>query len=504
MKMRDRRLTWRFVNFRIRMLGILTGLFMGFGEPASGIGVVEVDSVWQNGFCMIVMSPRGRAEFRQTRDSIVALGGSVAILAPPDMMLGWIPRQVEKEITGRMGILAIIRDTVDLSKKPGRTNENRAVAGFFNYVKSGRSLACGRVASGRRSTATPLNQCVRSAREMSPAGLDPGPWDKNYTLPLYGTSEFMTGTVAVALFYVESNGIIDPDLYTWNTTDETSVFNQALSGLSWWASQAPVYGENVSFEVITYLSANPACSQSYEPINNHLSVEANLWINAIMDNLDIPSGPFLSRVNAFNEGLRSNYGTDWAYSVFIGYNPGNAPTAFTDGYFAYVPQAGGPLVQMLFRNDGWGESSFGLVLTHETGHIFWACDEYYQPNYGGCTQCLECINAPGRTIPNSNCQQCNPASVPCMMRWNESSLCLQTPLQVGWQMRTWVDFSYTGLQNGSFNRPYDTFNEGVTNVQRGRILWIKSGQSHEPATFPVILTNPMTIKSWNGGAVIGY
>ena len=83
--MRDRRLTWRFVNFRIRMLGILTGLFMGFGEPASGIGVVEVDSVWQNGFCMIVMSPRGRAEFRQTRDSIVALGGSVAILAPPDI-----------------------------------------------------------------------------------------------------------------------------------------------------------------------------------------------------------------------------------------------------------------------------------------------------------------------------------------------------------------------------------------------------------------------------------
>lgn len=314
----------------------------------------------------------------------------------------------------------------------------------------------------------------------------------------------MTGTVAVALFYLESNGTIDPDLYSWNTADEMSVFNQTLSGLTWWASQAPKYGESVSFEIITYFSSNPACIQGYEPINNHLSVEANLWIDAVMNNLSIPPAPFLSRVNAFNSDLRSNHGTDWAYSVFIGYNPGNAPTAFTDGYFAFVPQAGGPLVQMLFRNDGWGESSFGLVLAHETGHIFWACDEYYQPNYGGCTQCLECINAPGRIIPNSNCQQCNPASVPCMMRWNEYSLCLHTPLQVGWQMRTWVDFSYTGLQNGSFNRPYDTFIEGINNVQRGQTLWIKPGQSNEPATFPVTISNPMTIKAWNGGVVVGY
>ena len=249
--------------------------------------------------------------------------------------------------------------------------------------------------------------------------------------PSPGNSDSMTGMVAVCLFFIESNGSIDPNTYTWSSTDQQNTINRAISGLSWWASQAPSYGASVSFSVYYYSSTSSVTQQGYEPIL-HTSNDDALWINQIMANLGFTSGDKHSRVTAFNTWFKGYYGTNWAYSVFIGYNPSPAPDRFTNDYFAYA-YMGGPYTQMLFRNNGWGETNFGLVLTHETGHIFWACDEYYQAGYGGCTFCGACApSGPRPTVENGNCEYCNSSSVPCMMRSNSYQLCFFTPLQIGW------------------------------------------------------------------------
>ena len=67
----------------------------------------------------------------------------------------------------------------------------------------------------------------------------------------------------------------------------------------------------------------------------------------------------------------------------------------------------------------------------------------------------------------------------------------------------WVDFTYNGTEDGSFDRPFNTLAEGIENVNEGGEIIIKSGITNE--TFEGInkITKPMTIKSYNGMATIG-
>ena len=61
------------------------------------------------------------------------------------------------------------------------------------------------------------------------------------------------------------------------------------------------------------------------------------------------------------------------------------------------------------------------MFTHETGHIFFACDEYEE---SGCS-CVSCVGK-----PHQNCEPCS--SFLCVMKLNSFQLCQWTPAQVGW------------------------------------------------------------------------
>jgi hypothetical protein len=238
-----------------------------------------------------------------------------------------------------------------------------------------------------------------------------------------GNSDDMTGTVTVAVMFVESDGSIDANTYTWTTAHEDEVLSGINSGLAWWASRAQEHGQNVSFNVLAYRHSDTRVQQGYEPIT-HASDDAPLWVNAVMADFGYSSGDHIARVTAFNTWLRANQGTDWAYTAFVCYNPPPAPTQYTDGYAAWA-YLGGPYTNLLYRSFGW---PFGQVFPHESGHIFQACDEYYQAGYGGCTSCGLCSHG----VDNGNCEYCNPNAVQCMMRANSWALCTYTPGQLGW------------------------------------------------------------------------
>ena len=53
-------------------------------------------------------------------------------------------------------------------------------------------------------------------------------------------------------------------------------------------------------------------------------------------------------------------------------------------YDAALAYYGGPYVEMLQHDFSW---PFDWIVSHESGHIFRACDEYYDAGYGGCTTC---------------------------------------------------------------------------------------------------------------------
>lgn len=246
-----------------------------------------------------------------------------------------------------------------------------------------------------------------------------------------GNSEVMIGTVALTIFFVESNGTgPDPNTYTWTTTNRDTVLSKVMQGLNWWVAQADTHNQQVSFLINYYAPTDPRCQTGYEPIL-HKSSEVALWIDPIMTNFGYTYGDIFTKVAAFNSWQIDTFETDWAYSAFYEYNPSPAPSAFTDGYSAFA-YFGGPFTNLLFRSFGWAVNQ---VFTHESGHIFYACDEYYQAGYGGCTSCNPCNSRSHNTL-NGNCEHvsCNPASVSCMMKNNAFSLCAYTPGQIGWEL----------------------------------------------------------------------
>jgi hypothetical protein len=364
------------------------------------------------------------------RRSVTDCGGTIAIEGP-GYLLAWLPDAARVDLKAKSGVLGIHTAPLDANALAALSDGVKPFASFFNAAVSGQLTAEAAAAEPLRETALPL---VGDAIE------DPVVKSPVTGKAIAGNSDAMLGTVAVAYFFVESNGTIDANTYTWSSTNEQNTLNRAIAGLAWWSSEAASRGLSVSFTPVVYASTNPACQQGYEPIF-HNSGSDGLWISAILGNLGFP-GDKIAGTTAFNSWLRTSQGTARAYSVFIGYNPSPAPSTFTDGYFAYA-HLGGPFTQLLFRNDGWGEANFGLVLTHESGHIFWACDEYYQEGYGGCTSCGVCASGgPRPDILNANCEYCNPAAVSCMMRGNSYALCSFTPPQIGWMTGSDTDHDY--------------------------------------------------------------
>lgn len=389
---------------------------------------------WQGGYTLILTSNKDIASANRTRDFIVSKGGRIAILLPTHAMLGWIPSDLAKELIGKEGIESISYQPVALENFKYKDEFTLAAGSFFNEVVSGN---LGRKILNNKTKGTPLtNDSLHSPKinyedykeNLKRVGIE---LPSDSTESIAGNSDSMTGTVAVNLFFIESNGATDPNLYTWNSTDQQSTLNSVMTNLSFWSNRAPMYSSSVSFSVSYYSPTMAEMKQPYEPVLRP-NTQDSLWIGTIMGNLGYTSGNHFARVTAFNTWLKGYYGTNWSYSMFIGYNPGSAPSTFTNGYFAYA-YLGGPYTQLLFRNDGWSASDFGRVATHETGHIFWACDEYYQEGYGGCQSCGVCAaGGPRPTVLNGNCAYCNPSAVGCMMRGNDFSLCSYTPQQIGW------------------------------------------------------------------------
>lgn len=64
---------------------------------------------------------------------------------------------------------------------------------------------------------------------------------------------------------------------------------------------------------------------------------------------------------------------------------------------------------------------------------------------------------------------------------------------------TWVDFAYSGPEDGSFANPYNTVAEGVSYVPVGGVLMIKAGTSAETPT----ISKAMRIEAFGGAVTIG-
>ena len=418
--------------------------FESNGDPPIG-AQFDYPPEWIQGCTLVLLSTDDIDSGNKARDYIISNGGEIFVLSPPWAMVGRINPAVADELLGKFGIESIFYHPVSLEEIRYKDKQTVSLVKFFNYVTSGELEKAFLL---YREKGEPLiNDALQRPlinhgdylRNLSDRGMNVVRLKEEsdrfrgekYGILSPGNSDSLIGTVACCLFYVESDGSIDPDKYTWTQAAFDQSYNQCLTGLSWWASNAQIRGISLSFTLSYY--ASPDTDQGYEPID-HPSSDDDLWISAIMSNLGYTTGSIFTRVDAFNTDLKNQAGTDWAFSAFIAYNPTGegASDRFTDERFAYA-YLGGPYTQLLYKNNGWSVNDIWKTLAHETGHIFWACDEYYMPGYGGCTSCDPCNSF--RPILNGNCEHsdCNPLNtVPCIMRDSEDAICHYTAAQIGW------------------------------------------------------------------------
>jgi hypothetical protein len=233
-----------------------------------------------------------------------------------------------------------------------------------------------------------LNDCFlppQTARAAARAGAEPSPpplGERPYSTTTGDTSgdtsEYMLGNVLLSVVLLESDGSIDPDTENWTQTQKDLVRAEIQEGADWWVSTLQRYfpnGKNhLTFQIDwTYLDS-PAAT-GYEPIAGW-SLDEDLWIDDFLDAVSYNTpASYFSDVSQWNDDQRVQNNCDWAYTVFVVNSYADADGCFADDYFAYG-YAGGPFCVLTYDNDGWGIDEMGSTLAHETGHIFYAMDEY--------------------------------------------------------------------------------------------------------------------------------
>lgn len=391
---------------------------------------------WLDGFSLVVLESKDVAGLHRARVEIQSHGGRVAILSPPSFILGWVPPEVRTELIGKAGIKDIYFTEVLPGEIEAPDAQSRMMLRYYNSIVRGdyQAKRLESIGAGARTAARsewpdigsdalerpPLDDS--SYREnLEAAGLDVAKLRDHGILlessQALGNSDTMTGTISVTLFFVESNGAIDPNLYTWTDQHVQDYVDGVNTGLAWWTLQAYNYFDCWNAFLVRYVPPTDSrCRQGYEPVT-HDSGFTSTWINIVIGQFGYTSGNVFSRVTAYNTFQRTTYGTDWAYSAFVAYNPPGSPDRFTNGTSAFA-FLGGPHTVLLYRSYTWDPDQ---VFTHETGHIFWACDEYD----GSSCSCSNCV---GKL--NQNCYLCS--SNFCMMKANDFMLCAWTPGQIGW------------------------------------------------------------------------
>jgi len=191
----------------------------------------------------------------------------------------------------------------------------------------------------------------------------------------FDTSEYMMGRVAVGIILPESTG----PAYNWTESEINETVTGIKQGMGWWASQEPNAHLNFSYDVHVKVPT------TYEPIQMNEGQDT-IWIEDVMSHLNYSLGWPWEDVTAYNNDIRKALQTDWAFTIFVvDSDPSVNLGLFSGGGYAHA-YLGGPWITMS-RYSSWAWNAgnyFAAVPAHETGHIFYATDEYdgYQENSG--------------------------------------------------------------------------------------------------------------------------
>ncbi|MFH1278526.1 MAG: FlgD immunoglobulin-like domain containing protein [Candidatus Eisenbacteria bacterium] len=378
----------RTTGFHIRALAVSFLLLLGSGNGA-------VASI------VIITPEGGKGSLEEAETALREAGGEVCHRFPGEGLIADLfPGEIDA-LAGRLSGEWRVDDGLSVPESPLR----RRAESLYGPPRKGRGPASGRPLSG---------DAFEPPRRSGKGGEEPGFWDG---------SEYLLGDVGVAVFFLESNGAIDPSIEDWTGAERLHVQARMVEATEWWRSRAPE-----GFLRFTY-EFRDSVPVPYEPIARPQGDE-ELWIREALASFGFSSGDRFSRTQSYLNDMKARLGLDWAFAVYVIDSSEDEDGMFSDGYFAYA-YVGGPFAVLTLDNDGWGTENFASVFAHEMGHVFYALDQYAAARVP-CDRASGYLGAPTANSQYGGCPESEPN---CLMRSTHLDVAVLSETaraQVGW------------------------------------------------------------------------
>lgn len=357
--------------------------------PASD---VFSQSLFAGKYSMIILNNKDSAKFVQYKKIVDENDGHAFHCYPPTIIQGYLTNEGEKALRMQSKIIAVT-DTFYEAK------------GVFSFRD--------------KMVINVWNQKFVAALATRGGDDADGDNDRAEEKPgKYATSEYMMGSVSVAVVFVESDGSLEKKTEKWDEYSKEDMFFQVRKGLEWWAEQGG-YRANLSW---TYEFLD--VTTKYEPIT-HSYKDADVWVSDVANKLGYGEGDAYRICNEFANDLRNKYKTNWAFVVFVVPADNDADGNWKESGSVAWANLGGPLLVLNNRCDGWGPDHAWEVMAHETGHIFNALDEY-----AGASNANERNGL--LSVINGNALDGGLINEDCIMKAHGARACDFTKGQIGW------------------------------------------------------------------------
>ena len=404
---------------------------------------------WSQDYTLVVLKHATDQDVRTIIQETDAASGRITVVLRNDLLVGKIPAAYRSTLSGYTFVDSVYTDVVPPDSVRNAPNDSRAFVWFFNEIRFNPNFPYinftgvdghqpppfvkdrGQTLAGMQNrSGVPFAEDVRIPERYKKSGqnaLNSGGFH-NYP---------MTGLVDVALIFTQTDGSLDANQNPWTTGAEDTTLKVIATDLATWSHNAQYYNQSLTFRLLPVRHDSSWARQPYDPIQ-HSKDEDSLWENGVFGNAGISSGTNIERGFAFADSLMSWYDADHAYTAFLVMSANANVSTFPGGGelgFAYFD---GPMINVIY-NFGWIRafpfsvpfSSMGDIFGHETGHVFWATDEYsWVP--GGTSAPLGF--GPTPDLPNGNFDGDGVLnSVACVMKLGAAEqLCSYTATQVGW------------------------------------------------------------------------
>ncbi|MBU7010836.1 MAG: hypothetical protein HXS46_09110 [Theionarchaea archaeon] len=362
-------------------------------------------------------------------ESIRGMNGTVSHLFPPQVIIGTLSIEAEDYLRENAEI-TVYRGPVDVTECEDWRKETLYAAIAWNNNYMGLSVDAG-LNEPPISPEPPPDDAELLGDVKPYVGSVQYP-ESPYGAGFLDTSEYLVGSVAVGVIFLESNGMIDEDTENWTAEEEANVTSEIQNGLNWLLQQEP--SANLSF-VYEWHYQVPV---GYEPIKRP-HTDDDLWEQHAMHYLGYTDPNYLVNEYTFVNDLRQAYQTDWAFIIFVVDNSEDEDNSFSDGHYAYS-FLGGPRMILTYSNSIWGIANMDSLVAHQTCHIFWALDQH-------CTSQVERTAVSGYLAgENTNSEwdgeSCS-STAPCIMKGEpmyNTQVEESTRKQIGW-----LDSDYDGI-----------------------------------------------------------